>query len=670
MREKIQLLQSILVYVIFFLVLSFFLPFTQDILVTPKWYLLAFSSLLMFLLSLVSFIGSKSIYWVKKDTDGSIFLLVIAAALSTLFSSQNKVQALLHPMGFGTYVFLFILYFYLSRQKKVSTLIPSLFSVFTILLSLITFITTIGKITSLLRLSPQLLQQVQYFSPLGSLIDSLIFFGFAACMLFGLLYKKQKEGKTSILVSIAFVLSAASAFVVLFTLIKNMKQVILPPFSLSWYAAVETLKRPVTALFGVGIDNFSTLFTKVKDFSYNQSTLWQVPSFAISRSAVLHIITEMGILGIVAFLLLFLRLVRHTFTSTSHSSFSNKLMMIFFVCVFILFPPSFLLLFLFFAWVGLLQIGNSHTEEKQYHMGEIVPIYALLAIFGFVLVGGTGYLLGRALSAELQYKKALSTNNLKDVYEQMRTTTITNPYIERYHVSFAQVNLLIANNVAAKAQPQQGEKGAETKPYQLTEQDRQTISQAIQAGIQEAKNVVALNAEKASNWEFLAAIYRNIINVAQGADTWTVSAYQRAIVLDPQNPAYRLELGGIYFAAKNYDEALRLFEQAIAIKPDWANAQYNFAWASYQKGNYQQAASAMQYTVSLLDPKKDAVDYKKATADLEEFKKKLPKAEDAAAQTTEQGNAQQQNKLSLPTPPVENLEPKIELPKTASPEAK
>ena len=93
--------------------------------------------------------------------------------------------------------------------------------------------------------------------------------------------------------------------------------------------------------------------------------------------------------------------------------------------------------------------------------------------------------------------------------------------MEKYHIDFSRLNLLIANNIARKDKDK------------ITEQDRQTIAQAIQAAIAEAKNVVALNPQRSTNWENLALIYRNIINVAQGADQWTIAAYQRAIVTDP-----------------------------------------------------------------------------------------------------------------------------------------
>ena len=272
-------------------------------------------------------------------------------------------------------------------------------------------------------------------------------------------------------------------------------------------------------------------------------------------------------------------------------------------------------------------------------------------------------MLGKIYMSEYLFQKSLTTNNLKGVYDTMRTAVSLNPYNERLRTNFAQVNLLIANTVAGNAT-----KNKDGQP-QLSETDRQTVSQAIQASIDEAKAVVSLNPSKATNWELLATIYRSIVGVVQGADTWTVSAYQRAIVLDPQNPSYRVALGGVLYGFKQYDDSSRLFEQAVNLKPDWPNAQYNYAWSLYQKADYTNAAAVMQSTVSLLNPTKDAADYKKATADLVEFKKKVPETTQTQGTDTT-GTTQKKETLSLPPTTVPQVEPKISLPKTASPEAK
>jgi tetratricopeptide (TPR) repeat protein len=308
---------------------------------------------------------------------------------------------------------------------------------------------------------------------------------------------------------------------------------------------------------------------------------------------------------------------------------------------------------------------QSHHRGKEtvLDLGEIIPAYALIVLLGMVGIGGACFMLGRLYLSEYMFQKSLTNNNLKSVYETMRTAVSYNPYNERMRTNFAQVHLLIANTIAGRTS-----KNEQGQP-QLSETDRQTVSQAIQAAIDEAKAVVSLNPNKATNWELLATVYRSIAGVVQGADTWTVSAYQRAIVLDPQNPSYRLGLGGVLYGYKQYDDASRLFEQAIALKPDWPNAEYNYAWSMYQKEEYVRAANAMQACVSLLNPSKDGADYKKAVADLEEFKKKIP-AESQSTQANPTEQTQKKESLSLPPTGAPQIEPKITLPPTASPEAK
>jgi len=505
------------------------------------------------------------------------------------------------------------------------------------------------------------------FTPIGSQLDTVVFLGLAAILSLSEIFnQKDKENKFRLLPISVLVLALIGSGVLLFSLMKTKDSIVFPPLNLSWYAAVETLKQPLTALFGVGVDNYASMFTRVKDIGYNSSRLWQITSFNASRSTFLHVVTEMGVFGFIAFGLLMLKLVAWgTHWKKQHGN-TVLYPILYIMTIALLFPPSPTILFILFLLVGGISIQNKHAEGQEpsvFNTGSILPLYVVILAGLFVFVGFAAYFAGRSYAAEIYFHRAISgfnSANAKDVYDNMRKAIITNPYIERYRSNFAQTNLLLANNIATSAT--QGKE--EGEKIELSEEQRQTISQAIQAAIEEAKATVTLNPQKAINWETLAAIYQNIINVAQGADSWTVSAYQRAIMLDPQNPIYRLNLGGVFFSLKNYNEAEKLFEQAVAIKPDWPNAYYNLAWAAYQKQDYQKAALSMQSTVSLLDPKKDEADFKKASEDLEEFKKMLPKEEE----TTEEAQ-EKPTQLAVPTP-AQELEPKIELPKDASPEAR
>ena len=640
------------------MVVVFFLPFTQDYFTTPKWYLVGFVALILLLSSVGEFLFSKKIVWKKREFDTPFTMFLIAGALSVLFGSTNKVQALLNPhFGLLTFVFLFIIYYYLSRSTKKLPHGDVVLSVFSVLFSITVLAETVPFITSRL---PTAWQKFQNVTLAGTSTDALLFLGFVSILFLSKLLKKDSNLVKNIASFGGFVFTTVTAIVLMFTLVKNSSILALPSYAHSWYAAVEVLKQPMTALFGVGIDNFQAIFVKMKDLSYNSSPLWQIPAFSLSRTAAFHTMTEMGLIGVISLFLILSLLVKKAFTP--EGSIMSKLAAFYFIVVFLLTPPSFLLFFLLFVWVGLLE-SRHKSKETEIDFSEIVPAYAVLLLVAMVAIGGGVFMLGKSYMSEYMFQQSLTTNNLKDVYEKMRTAVSYNPYNERMRSNFAQVHLLIANTVAGKATKDEKEQP------KLSETDRQTVSQAIQAAIDEAKPVVTLNPNKATNWELLATVYRSIVGVVQGADTWTVSAYQRAIVLDPQNPTYRVALGGVLYGFKQYDDASRLFEQAVSLKPDWPNAQYNYAWTAYQKGDYAKAAAAMQSTVALLNPTRDAADFKKATADLEEFKKKVP-AETQTTETAPAATEQKNETLSLPPTGVPQVEPKISLPKTASPEAK
>lgn len=385
------------------------------------------------------------------------------------------------------------------------------------------------------------------------------------------------------------------------------------PFSYSWYAAVEILKTPLNAIFGIGVDNYASIFGLVKDIAYNSTPFWQIQSFNVSRSTILNVLTEAGVVGF-GFLLVILII---TFRAALKQPKVALVPILFMTLVLIFFPPSLTVFFLFFLTMTIIDEQQKHKKNLLDLNLEDYPIlYIVLPILSFLFVAVIGFFLAKTYIAEFQFKQAvdaLARNDSKRLYENQRQAIITNPFIERFRVNFAQTNLLIANSYAQRISSQK-----DPSP-----QDRQTISQAVQAAIEEAKAAVSLNPQKSSNWENLAIIYRNLLNMAQGSDAWAISSYQRAIILDPQNPQYRLSLGGVYYSLGNYDEALRFFEQAASLKPDWSNAHYNFAWALYQKGLYQRAIEEMQTVLVSLQDDKKSDDYKKAQKDLETFKTKL-----------------------------------------------
>ncbi len=704
MNSTSKTISSVVRYLFFTIILLFpliFATFFQDPTATTKLYFLGFGVLALLALATIKLIIDKKISWTKTPFDNGMLLVAITWALSLIISSPNKIQALLNPTtGLVVGVSLVLLYFVATqgaqKDKSASQLLPiTVLSLSALAVSILELIFIFNPLKNATLPYAFGFLKNSSFTPLGNQLDVMLFLGFFVVYAIGQLIPKKSESDNSdvltrnkMYVAIATIILVIGLGISVYHVTKplpiNPAQAAadqpksffasLPPYSISWYGAVETLKNPRSAFFGVGIDNYSRLFTQVKPASYNQTSLWQL-NYTIGRSGLLHLWATTGLLGLIAIILLLTSGLRFAFHSNekNHLSFSSilrllghhpttpptrseKFALVYIALVLLLFPITLPALFVFVLLLAqIARHGPGSTiSRNEMDLTGMPPILWGVGIILSALIVGSGFLLTRSATAEYYFKKSLdafSTNNAREVYGNMRNAIVVNKYIERYRINFAQLNLLIANNIAAK-----GEK-------KITKEDRQQIGQALQAAIAEAKSTVALNPEKAENWANLAGIYRNIINAAQEAEVWTISSYQRAITLDPQNPALRLNLGGVYYSLKNYKDAATFFSQAINLKPNWPNAYYNFAWASFQNKDVATAVNAMQSTISLLDPATNANDIKRAKADLEVFKKALPKEGESATDNAGQGTDQ----LALPKQEGAKVEPKIKLPQNSEP---
>ncbi len=651
MKNMLKKAKTLLLSLTVFLFPIFFLTTIQDPFVTNKLYLLAFSALVLMLLSTLEFIQSKKIILPRRRLDKYLVLFLLALGLSILLVSPNKPQALLNiNLGMIKILPLLILYHYLSTHP--SQRIKQSFYAGALAVGLISALFFFQPFRNVNLPSSWQILKLPQFTPLGNYLELSIYLGFVVVWEASFLLKKKKlfeqqlEGKANLSFLVIHLLLLVGALMLLFLPLKNQQSLlnmVFYPLRLSWYSTVEIIKNPLTAVFGIGVDNYSAIFTRVKDIAYNQSSLWQIGYFTISRTLLLHIFTETGFFGLAAFCLMFYHLARQAVEK--HSLYFP--LVIFMGLVIFFLPPglvSLFLLFLLAAWVA--QAPHQPTIQLS------LPLSALIAVVvvSLALIGAGVYLSVRSYLAEYYYQKAsegIKQNNIKTVYDNLKTALILNPFSEKFATDFSRLNLQYAINlIISKNQ----------KKEVLNDQEKTAVTQAIQQAILEAKRVVNLNPQKAANWENLALIYKNIINIAQGADMWTISAYQRAIMADPQNPLYRISLGGVYYALNNFEEAIKYFEQAIALKPDWPNAYYNLAWANYQQNNLNKAVNAMENVVKLLNKSNNQADLAKAKADYENFKNKL-EATSVEKEASEEGKVKAEE-LKLPEKPVE-VDPKL-----------
>ncbi len=399
----------------------------------------------------------------------------------------------------------------------------------------------------------------------------------------------------------------------------------LAPFQVSWQVATSTLNVPRSALIGFGPESYMQVYTQLKPASINTRDIWNA-QFVQGSNTPLTIMTTMGVLGFLAWSLLFYQVAKQIKSSQGASRGLIFTALVAFILQ-LLFPANVPVLVVLAAalsfWAASeqsrfssielhpLQVSIARAGEKEEKISEYSKAFGMVAATGIglvLLIVGFGlFRVYASYSYAFMAERQAVKGDAVGVYNNQRQAIAYNPYIDSLRRQYAITNLQIATAISTQENPSQ--------------EDNQQVTQLIQQAIREARAATLINDRDSQNWRTLATIYRNLIGVAEGAENWTVSSYSRAIELAPSDPTLRIDLGGVFYAQEEYQQAATLFEQAALLKPDYANAYYNLANALKEAGTLEQAAQYYQQTLALLDP--SSTDYQTAAQELQGLQAKL-----------------------------------------------
>ena len=460
----------------------------------------------------------------------------------------------------------------------------------------------------------------------------------------------------------------------------NFKELQLPPGS-SWKVAISAFRD--SPAFGSGPSTFLFNFTQYKSSEINMSPLWNF-RFDTSYNEFFQILATMGALGFLAFLFFVIMAVKLGLKVLRYNdSFALGLGMAVIVFIAMLIfhvstPVTMVTGLLILACLIILRKSEGKVEEFTLGIktskvrqvsginqplegiitGDVLPIILFIPITILSLVGiWQGY---RIVSADIYHRMGLNSISQRGLaaYDYLRNAENLNPLIDLYRTDMAQTNFLIANAIAANKGPNEASPAGS-----LTDQDKTNIQQFLSQSINESRAAVAISPRSAQNWEVLASIYRQITGVAENALQFSLDGYGRAIALDPYNPLLRLNVGGLYYSIRNYDMAIRFFDDAVNLKPDYANAYYNLSIALRDKGNLKEAQAVGERVVQLLQTNTENPDYKVAAEYLKDLKARI--ATGSAQNSQIQAPAGQQNGAlqneKLPPVPLDQLQTQPEV---------
>jgi tetratricopeptide (TPR) repeat protein len=632
---------------------SFFLTTYSNVFDLPKIILMVGVILVLLVFFAVKLIVEGKFTIATSNADLPLLMLTAAYLISAFARTPNKMEAFMSP-GIATVILGSFLIFQLTkiafRSDKIvvaqtlviSGLILSLFSIFAYL----------GVFKSIPQL-PEIMKRPE-FSPLGGKLPEIILLLGILPLGVGLILDIKDSTKKLFYGMSVFIIVVSLALSATLMMPGKGSAPVIVDHQTSWEVAVDTLK--VSPILGIGPGNYLSAFSRFLPLSYNQTPLW-ANRFLSGSSFVMTLVTETGILGLIAFALVVFSIVRKPLKNIK-KSFSDKLNASYLVSFLVITVSMFILpaatgVIILFFFLSYLNSDNSDTtvnlsatsvKNGSLFVSKMPSAFLAVVLIAISLIMGVFGV--RILSAEVKYKTAIEAiiaNDAKLAYDSLRAAINTNGYVDRYHATNAQLNLALARSISQKAD--------------ITENDRNTIGQLIQQAIAEAKATVALNPGRSANWETLARTYQAIMPFAQGADNFTVISFNQAIALDPINPNLRIGLGGVYYALGRYDDSINAFGLAVTAKPDLANAHYNLAIAYREKKDFDKAIGEMNTVLSLVQ--KDSQDYQLAMKTLDELKKAKPATPEQGAES-----------LTPPQPAEEPaLEPKLDLPQEATPPA-
>lgn len=663
----------------------FFLTITSDAFGLPKQILLGGITLVTLLLWSVKMVVAKHIKVRKTPFDLPVVLFFVAAALSTFFA-VNKFDS---AISLVTLLFAVVAYFIVVNCVRGAQSVLFLISGLVFGASLLAVNTTLSYFK--IYVLPFSYAKAGNFTPAGSYLDQamvlLLVLPIAAYLARGLMRMKTASElrATEVVFGLATLVLAVGLAVNVYGLATTFRPSILPfetGFQTAFAAISQDTGRILPGfLFGSGYGTYNTDFSRFKLPTFNASQdLWSL-QFVRSSSFVLELLATTGVLGLGAFAYILLSFVRSTSAGLRKTSPLYVSVFLAFVVACVL-PFSFVTTTLLFLLLGLFAATQNYSEVKfQFSAftdaisntsffgspshgrpSVVLPIIVMvLSLIATAFLGYYGYYL---VVSDIAFQKSLvavNQNNGSQAYQLENEAITAFPYRDFYHRSFSQVNLALANSLAAQ-QPKDSSPSAEMQ---------QTIYTLIQQSINAGRNATAVAPQTSTNWSNLSSIYRSLIGFGQNADSFSVLTAQQSTALDPNNPNEYVALGGIYLQLKQYDNAVRQFQVAVNLKPDFANAYYNLGHALEAKGDLQNAL--VQYNAVKTLVAKDKAATEQIGKEIDALQQKIGTT-DTGSNSTAAGKTDTQPELEVNKPqaqlPAQPTPVQLPAPSTATASAK
>jgi tetratricopeptide (TPR) repeat protein len=364
---------------------------------------------------------------------------------------------------------------------------------------------------------------------------------------------------------------------------------------------LEVLKK--SPFLGSGPATFSYDFLKYKDRDLSNGLFWGIV-FNKGASKILTIFSDVGILGAISFLAVFIFTISYAGKFLFFEKEKDKKIWLIILGLFISFASQFLAIFLYpsnltldfvlFFIAGLLLNFTAEKDKKYVLKPNSLLTLGLVFLFTLIFIFSVGLLFieGQRYVAEVLYYRGLADwqkGNIDKSISEMESAINLNPNSDVYFIQLSQAFI--------------GKIQKDISDTSLTGDQKTKEIQALSSNaINSAKLATDLNPNSSSDWAVRGFIYQSLIGASADMENWAESSYKKALTMDQYNPYLITQLGIIYYNKQDYADALNQFQSAKALDPSYSNALY-YLGLTYDAQNQKDLAIAEFTNLFKLNPK-------------------------------------------------------------------
>ncbi|MBM3206508.1 MAG: tetratricopeptide repeat protein [Candidatus Staskawiczbacteria bacterium] len=371
--------------------------------------------------------------------------------------------------------------------------------------------------------------------------------------------------------------------------------------------------NPKILPFGSGPGTFSQVYSKYRDTNLNQTIFWGT-RFRAGASEFLDVLLTKGLVGLLVFVMVLLsalifgvKMVLNSYKLDYSAHITQVGLLASFVSVVafkVLHYDNIVSSFIFWSLLGAMSVyfaykNKSKEQSENHYLSTIYSFVFLIAVIfgvGLLFFGGQKYI------AEVKYLRGInsaSLGNLDNGISNVLSATSLNPSLDLYwrdlsQLYLSQLNVLLLKNDASD------------------QQKSQQVQNIVSNMAFSSNQSILINPKNVENWNVRGFIYRNLLSVPGSSDL-AIESYNKSSELEPSSPFSFTEIARVYLyqaqALKSSNDNVKKQElisksvdninKAIALKSDYAPAQYLLALVYEQQGESEQAILKLEETASV-----------------------------------------------------------------------